>query len=142
MAAVEHLGLGLRVLLARSRLLGDDLEPPLHRREVREHQVERELLELGHRVGVRPEAARDLDQHVGLPRERDPLRAAARRRVLDADLGRRRLLRAAPPPQPIEALVRDVDHADAIGAAACGQSVEQRGLARPGGADDGDGYRH
>ncbi len=125
----EHLGLTLGVLLPRSRLLAHHLETPLHRRHVGQHKVEGELVELLPRLGVRAEAARDLDEDVRLARESNALRPASGRRVLDAHLGRRGLLRLHRFGQSLQPLVGHVDHADAVGSAPRGQRVEQRGLA-------------
>ena len=137
----QNLGLGLGVLLARARLLRNDIQTLFHRREVGEHEVKGELFELRRRLRVGTEAPSDFEQHVGLPRESDALGAAAGRRVLDAHLGGRGLGRLDRLRQPGQAAVGDVDHADPVRAASRGQGVEQRRLAGPRRADDGDVYR-
>src|SRR5439155_18851233 len=56
----------LPIFLPRPRLLGHDLEALLHRRQVGEHQVQRELFELDGRIRVGTKAARNFQQHIGL----------------------------------------------------------------------------
>src|SRR5207253_6608512 len=89
----------------------------------------------------RTEASGDLQQDVRLAREGHALRTAARGRVLHTHLRGGDLGRLDGVGKSGKPLVRDVDHAHAIRATACGQRVEQRGLAGPGRADDGDVYR-
>jgi len=134
----QHIVLALRVLLAGSGLLGDDLEPPLDRGEVGKHQVESELLQLGGGIRIWAKATSDLDQHVRLASEGDALGAAPGGSVLDTHLGGSHLEGLHRRRQAIEALVGHVHHADAVGSTSRGQRVEERGLARPGGADDRD----
>jgi hypothetical protein len=94
------------------------------------------------RLGIRTEAPPDLQEDVRLARKGDALGAAAWRRILNPHLGRGLLLRLDGGGEPVEAFVRDVDHAHAIRAASRGQGVEERRLAGPLRADDGNVYRH
>jgi hypothetical protein len=133
--------LALGVLFCGARLFRDDLEAPLNRGEVREHKVERELLQLGRWIRLGAETTGDLDEDVGLARKGDALGAASGRCVLDPDLGRGDLERLHGRSQAIQTFVGHIDHADAVCPASGRQRIEQRGLARPGRANDCNVYR-
>ena len=138
----QDVGLCLSVFLPCARLFGHDIQALLDRSQVGEDQVESKLLELGHRIRIRSKAAGNLDEDVSLPGKRDALGATAGRRVLDAHLRGGLLGRVDGQGQAVQPLVGDVDHADAVSAAAPGHGGKERGLAGPRRADDRDVYRH
>ena len=141
-------------------------EAAIGHREIGQHELEIEPLEVapgidapfGMRVRRVLERADHVQQGIGVPQPREVFG----RQLLGADvaLGRRRwrgqvhvghvgmddLLRLEDLGQPVESLVGDLDdahvHGDPAVAAGLGmtsrQRVEDRGLARPGKADDGD----
>ena len=92
----QLLDLDAELRVARLRLLLDPLEPPLDVVAVGDEQLEPQVLEIAGRVGAGREAVEDDEQRVDLaqvPEQRRP-RAG---HVLDADRGRRDLLRAGRP---------------------------------------------
>jgi len=147
----ELVGLGAKGRLAGLRLLLDPLEPPLDVLPVGEEQLELDRLEVGVRVGARPEAVQHRDERVGLAQPPEQLPPASRH-VDHAHGGGRHLPRGHDRGDLVQPPVRDRGHADVglvrdgrvrgdLGARAR-QRVEERRLARVRQAHDAGLERH